>query len=102
MMGLVLADGEDSRLRLLTLIVPKHLILLARRAMIEYPIDHIVKAGVVDIGMVMGYLGHLFMEYLGDGSGFEARLRYVEQGETQTSWRELSVALSPFGVGSME
>jgi len=38
MHSLVLADGEGCRLRPLTLSVPKHLIPLAGRAMIEYPI----------------------------------------------------------------
>jgi len=45
--GLVLAGGEGSRLRPLTLSVPKHLIPLAGRAMVEYPIGHLVEAGVV-------------------------------------------------------
>jgi len=81
MQGLVLAGGEGSRLRPLTLSVPKHLIPLAGRAMVEYPIAHLVEAGVVDVGMVVGYLGHLLREYLGDGSRLGARLRYVEQRE---------------------
>jgi len=79
--GLVLAGGEISRLRPLTLSVPKHLIPLAGRAMIEYPVGHLVKAGVVDFGVVVGHLGHFLREYLGDGSRLGARLRYVEQGE---------------------
>jgi len=34
-----------------------------------------------DIGVVVGYLGHLLREYLGDGSRLGARLRYVEERE---------------------
>jgi len=68
--GLILAGGEGSRLRPITLAVPKHLIPLLGRAMIEYPVQHLVEAGVRDIGVVVGYLGHLIRGYLGDGSRY--------------------------------
>ncbi|PLJ78188.1 glucose-1-phosphate thymidylyltransferase [Infirmifilum sp. SLHALR2] len=81
MRGLILAGGEGSRLRPITLAVPKHLIPLLGRAMIEYPVQHLVEAGVGDIGVVVGYLGHLIRGYLGDGSRYGARFVYVEQPE---------------------
>lgn len=81
MRGLILAGGEGSRLRPITLAVPKHLIPLLGRAMIEYPVQHLVEAGVRDIGVVVGYLGHLIRGYLGDGSRYGARFAYVEQPE---------------------
>ena len=77
--GLVLAGGEGTRLRPFTLSAPKHLIPLLGKAMIEYPIQHLVEAGIRDIGIVVGYLGHLIEEYLGDGSRCGARLTYVRQ-----------------------
>jgi glucose-1-phosphate thymidylyltransferase len=55
--GLVLAGGVGSRLRPFTFSVPKHLIPILGRAMIEYPIWHPVGAGFGDIGVVVGYLG---------------------------------------------
>jgi len=57
--GLVLAGGEGSRLRPVTLALPKHLIPLLGRAMIEYPIQHLVDVGVKGIGIVVEYLSHL-------------------------------------------
>lgn len=79
--GLVLAGGEGTRLRPLTLAMPKHLVPLLGRAMIEYPIGHLVEAGVRDVGVVVGYLGHLITGYLGDGSRYGARFTYIRQGE---------------------
>jgi len=79
--GLVLAGGEGTRLRPLTFSTPKHLIPLLGKAMIEYPIGHLVEAGVYDIGVVVGYLGRLIEDYLGDGSRYGARLRYIKQEE---------------------
>ena len=77
--GLVLAGGEGTRLRPFTLSAPKHLIPLLGKAMIEYPISHLVDAGIRDIGIVIGYLGHLLQEYLGDGSRYGARFTYIRQ-----------------------
>lgn len=79
MKGLILAGGEGTRLRPFTFSIPKHLIPLLGRAMIEYPIQHLVEAGVRDIGVVTGYLGHMIEEFLGDGSRYGARFTYVRQ-----------------------
>ena len=77
--GLVPGGGEGSRLRPITLAIPKHLAPLLGKAVIEYPIQHLVEAGVRDIGIVVGYLGCLIREYLGDGSRYGARFTYIEQ-----------------------
>jgi len=77
--GLVLAGGEGTRLRPFTYSMPKHLIPLLGKAMIEYPICHLVDVGIKDIGIVVGYLGHLIKEYLGDGSRYGARFTYIRQ-----------------------
>ena len=79
MQGLVLAGGVGSRLRPFTFSIPKHLIPLLGKAMIEYPIQHLVEAGVRDIGVVIGYLGDMIREFLGDGSRYGARFEYIYQ-----------------------
>ncbi len=77
--GLVLAAGEGSRLRPFTYSRPKHLIPLLGKPLIQYPIEDLVSAGVRDVGVVIGYFGDLIKDYLGDGSRFGARLRYIAQ-----------------------
>lgn len=77
--GLILAGGEGTRLRPFTLSAPKHLIPLLGKAMIEYPIEHLVGSSIRDIGVVVGYLGHLIREYLGDGSKYGAKFTYIKQ-----------------------
>ena len=76
--GLILAGGEGTRLRPFTLSAPKHLIPLLGKAMIEYPIQHLVDSEVRDIGVVVGYLGHLIEEYLGDNILAHGIERYVK------------------------
>ncbi len=77
--GIIPAAGEGTRLRPLTLAAPKHLISLLGKPMIGYPISHLVEAGVNNITVVVGYLGHLIRDALGDGSRFGARFNYIVQ-----------------------
>ncbi|WP_148682282.1 glucose-1-phosphate thymidylyltransferase [Pyrobaculum neutrophilum] len=93
MFGLVLAGGEGSRLRPFTFSTPKHLIPLLGRAMIEYPIVHLAEAGVSEVGVVVGYLGHLIQEHLGDGSRLGVRVRYFWQERRLGIAHAISLAL---------
>jgi len=77
--GLILAAGEGSRLRPFTFSRPKHLIPLLGKPMICYAAEDLVRAGVRDIGVVVGYFGDMIKEVLGDGSAFGARFTYLTQ-----------------------
>ena len=66
--------------------MPKHFAPLLGKAIIEYPIQHLVEADIRDIGIVIGYLGHLIRNCLGDDSQYEVRFNYIEQP------RRLSIA----------
>lgn len=79
MKGLILAAGEGSRLRPFTFSRPKHLIPFLGKPMIQYSLEDLVSSGVKDIGVVVGYFGDMIREFLGDGSGFEAKVTYIHQ-----------------------
>lgn len=69
MKGIVLAGGAGSRLRPLTDRVNKHLLPIAGRPMIHYPLAKLVEAGIEDALVVTGR-EHVeaFRAALGDGS----------------------------------
>jgi len=77
--GLVLVAGKGLRLRPLTHTGPKHLIPLAGKPMMQYGIEHLIEAGVKDIGIVVGYMRDKIIEYFGDGSKFGANFEYIVQ-----------------------
>ncbi|MDM7275028.1 MAG: glucose-1-phosphate thymidylyltransferase [Thermoprotei archaeon] len=77
--GLILAAGEGSRLRPLTFTVPKPLISVMGKSLVERVVEVLRDCGVSDIALVVGYLGRLFVDVLGDGSRFGVRLSYILQ-----------------------
>ncbi len=79
MKGLILAGGIGSRLRPLTIGLPKHLVPLLGKALIEYPIEHLTTAGVKEIGIIISYLGELIKEFIKDGKQYGASITYLKQ-----------------------
>src|SRR5260370_11584719 len=81
MKGVILAGGTGSRLHPLTRITNKHLLPIYDRPMINYAIEALVSAGVVDIMLVTGgtHAGE-FLRLLGNGHEFGIeRLFYASQ-----------------------
>ena len=81
MKGVVLAGGLGSRLFPCTKITNKHLLPVYDRPMVHYPIESLVRAGIVDIMIVTGgnFAGH-FLQLLGNGKEFGLKeLHYTYQ-----------------------
>ncbi|AEM38550.1 glucose-1-phosphate thymidyltransferase [Pyrolobus fumarii 1A] len=76
--GIIPAAGEGTRLRPITFSLPKHLVPLLGKAIIEYPLQHLESIQVRDIVIVVGYLGHMIREYLED-KGYRAKYVYQEK-----------------------
>lgn len=80
--GIILAGGMGSRLKPLTNLTNKHLLPIFNRAMIEYPLNTLLKSGIKEILIVSGreHAGD-FIEYLGSGRDFGAKFTYKVQDE---------------------
>ena len=81
MKGVILAGGTGSRLDPLTRITNKHLLPIYDRPMVEYAIEALVRAGVVEIMVVTGgtHAGE-FLRLLGNGEAYGCdRLLYAYQ-----------------------
>ena len=80
MQALVLAGGEGTRLRPLTLTVPKPVMPLAGRPFLTFMLDWLARHGVDDVLLSCGFMGDAVQRVLGsqrDGT----RLRYVTEDE---------------------
>ncbi len=75
--GIILAAGDGSRLGSLTATCPKALLPVNGKALIGYPIEAMVAAGISEIAIVVGYLGDKVVEVLGNGSSFGVKTEYI-------------------------
>jgi len=79
MQSVVLAAGEGVRLRPFTESIPKVMVPIANRPILEYVIDSLVHNGVRDIIVVVGYKKESIMDYFQNGKEFNANIQYVIQ-----------------------
>jgi N-acetyl-alpha-D-muramate 1-phosphate uridylyltransferase len=77
--AMILAAGRGERMRPLTDTTPKPLLRVHGRTLIERHVSALVRAGIGDIIINLAWLGSQIRDYLGDGSGFGARIRYSEE-----------------------
>lgn len=81
MKAIILAAGQGTRLRPVTLTMPKPLVPVANKSLIEYAIDVLRAAGLNHIGIVVNNLESPIPNQLGDGSGLGVQLEYIVQSE---------------------
>jgi mannose-1-phosphate guanylyltransferase len=81
MQALILAGGEGTRLRPLTMTVPKPVVPLANRPFITYMIDWLDHHGFDDIVMSCGFLAEGVREVLGTGTLNGVTVQYVDEPE---------------------
>jgi len=76
----VLAGGLATRLRPITERIPKALVDVAGRPFAEHQIELLRRHEISEIVFLVGHLGEMVQDALGDGSRFGVRLRYVFDG----------------------
>lgn len=96
--AVIMAGGEGSRLRPLTESLPKPMIPVAGRPILERLVLHLVGFGIRRIFLAIRYLGHTIEGHFGDGSGFGCRIEYLREGEPAGSGGPLSLLPEAPGV----
>ena len=81
MKGLLLAGGHGTRLRPLTFTGNKHMLPIGNKPMILYGLEHLIKAGMNEIGVVLGPINEDIKSFLGDGARFGVNIAYIDQPE---------------------
>lgn len=76
MKAMILAAGEGTRLRPLTLETPKVLLPVGGRPLIEYTLSWLRRHGITQVAINLHYLGDEIKKFLGDGSRFRMRVFY--------------------------
>jgi NDP-sugar pyrophosphorylase family protein len=76
----ILAGGLATRLRPLTVAVPKALVAINGEPFIAHQLRLLKANGIVRVVVCAGYLGEMIQECIGDGSAFGVQVRYAFDG----------------------
>ena len=79
MKAVILTAGQGTRLRPVTLTMPKSLVPVANRWLIAYAIDVLKLAGLNDIGIVVNSMASPIVTLLRDGTSLDVNIEYIVQ-----------------------
>ena len=71
-----MAGGKGTRIASVKSDVPKPMIPIAGKPILEWQIECLKSQGLIDITLVIGYLGHVIEEFFGNGSRFGVNIDY--------------------------
>ncbi len=77
--AVILAGGKGVKLRPLTYELPKSLVPVKGRPLLEYTIELLKNANVKNIIICLGYLGEKIIKHFGDGEKFGVKIRYCQE-----------------------
>ncbi|MCC6436061.1 MAG: NTP transferase domain-containing protein [Acidimicrobiales bacterium] len=79
MKAVIMAGGEGSRLRPLTSNLPKPMMPLVNRPMMEHVVNLLARHGFDEIVVTVAYLASSIRNYFGDGSEFGVKMFYATE-----------------------
>lgn len=79
--AILLAGGKGTRLAPLTDNLPKPLVKIHGKPMMQYVLEHLREAGIVEVAVSVAHLGHMIQEEFGDGSSIGMKLSYLVEPE---------------------
>jgi NDP-sugar pyrophosphorylase family protein len=79
--AVVLAGGEGVRLRPYTAVIPKPLMPVKDRPVLDIVLRQLCRAGIEHVTIATGYLAELIEAFCGDGSAYGMRIDYFRERE---------------------
>jgi dTDP-glucose pyrophosphorylase len=89
--ALVLAGGQGVRLRPLTEHMPKPMVRVAGRPILERIVLHLVGFGIRQVFLSVNYKAEVIEDYFGDGSRFGCEITYLHEPEALGTGGPLSL-----------
>jgi mannose-1-phosphate guanylyltransferase len=81
MKAVIQAGGRGTRLKPYTSVLPKPLMPIGARPVLELLLKWVRRNGIEDVYITTGYLGHLIRSFCGDGRQWGIRIVYTQEIE---------------------
>lgn len=81
MRAMILAAGRGERLRPLTNTVPKGLVQVRGKSLLEHHLSRLQKAGIKSVVINLGWLGEKIVERIGSGTRYGLEVIYSQEGD---------------------
>ena len=81
MKAIIMAGGKGTRIASIRSDVPKPMIEICNKPILQYQIENLKAYGITDITLVIGYLGDIIKNHFGDGSAFGVNISYFIESE---------------------
>ena len=72
-----MAGGKGTRIAQVNATVPKPMIPIEGKPILEYQIETLKNQGYTDIILIVGHMGNVIQEYFGDGAEFGVQISYI-------------------------
>lgn len=76
---IIMAGGMGTRIQSVRADVPKPMIEICGKPILQYQIENLKACGLTDITIGVGHLGHVIKEYFDDGSKFGVNINYFTE-----------------------
>lgn len=100
MKGLILCGGKGTRLKPFTNSLPKTLLPVAGKPVLEDCIERLVSIGICEIGIVINPCQQVIRNYIGSGERFGAHIYFIYQNEPKGISHAVHVAQTFLGKES--
>lgn len=81
MKAVILAGGKGTRLKPYTTVIPKPLVPVGEKAILEILITRLKKEGVDEVFICLNHFAEIIMAFFGDGSRFGLKINYSLEDE---------------------
>lgn len=77
--GVILAAGKGTRMRELTEALPKPMLKVQGKPILEHILEGLIQAGIRDLCIITGWRADVIESYFGNGDRWNARIEYARQ-----------------------
>src|SRR5262249_38605250 len=92
MKAVILAAGKGTRMGELTDELPKPMLLVCGKPILEHILQGLVGAGIREILIITGYRADVIEQHFGDGSAWQAKIQYCRQAVAEGTGRAAHLA----------